>query len=158
MTTAIIPFQSDSSLSTLVDLTEILVVDGEHFLPANVSPTSFPALLIVSAVFSAAGVLSVSVIENGVERTMQLNSGLALRAGCLYAFSHFIDVGEEVNYTYSANCVSTTFKVQALTPEAQPAAPDAVSGGLDLSSLLNSFMVVMMVAMFGAMMMKDFRN
>lgn len=113
MTTAIVPYQDSSSLLTVVvDLYDVAVQAGEPFLPVNVQLAAPPAVLVVSGAFSRSGVLSVVVTKDGVSRSMQLNSGVALRAGCLYLFNHLANEGEEINYTYSVDCTADLFKVQ----------------------------------------------
>ncbi len=146
MTTAIIPYQNSTGILSIIDMNDVDVITGASILPVDIGPIARPSILTVSTVFSEPGVLSVIVMKDGVSRTMQLNSGIALRAGCLYSLSHAVDIGEIINYEYTVNCTANVIKVQTTELQIQ-----STSSSNIYDTLIAALMITAMVTLGAAL-------
>jgi len=86
-------------------------IGGNDILGADVAPTNTPCIFKVMAAFSAAGILSVNII-NGLDTQVQhFQGGVALNNDSLYGFTHLVLAGDTINYQYSVNTTIQTLRV-----------------------------------------------
>jgi hypothetical protein len=117
----------DIALSTLRDFFRPLVKGSvfnqsvtadTNIFSSNLTPslatTTNPSYFRIFACFDASGVLSVVKTRGTVTVTMQLNSGNALNANCLYAFDIIVESGESINLQYSVNATALELKVEEI--------------------------------------------
>jgi hypothetical protein len=80
-------------------------------LTPSLATATNPSYFRIFACFNASGVLSVVKTKGTTTVTMQLNSGNALNANCLYAFDIIVEYDESVNLRYSVNATVLELKV-----------------------------------------------
>jgi len=83
-------------------------------LTPSLATTTNPSYFRIFACFNASGVLSVVKTKGATTVTMQLNSGNALSANCLYAFDVVVESGESVNLQYSVDATVLELKVEEI--------------------------------------------
>jgi hypothetical protein len=81
-------------------------------LTPSLATTTNPSYFRIFACFNANGVLSVVKTVGTTTVTMQLNSGNALNANCLYAFDIAVEPRESVNLQYSVDATALELKVE----------------------------------------------
>jgi hypothetical protein len=91
------------------------VTANTNIFSSNLTPslatTNNPSYFRIFACFNSSGVLSVVKTKGSTTVIMQLNSGNALNANCLYAFDIIVESGESVNLQYSVNATALELKV-----------------------------------------------
>lgn len=80
-------------------------------LTSSLATTTNPSYFRIFACFNTSGVLSVVKTRGTTTVTMQLNSGVALNANCLYAFDIVVESEESVNMQYSVDATALELKV-----------------------------------------------
>lgn len=90
-------------------------VTPNDFFGTALAPTIEPTLFRCQGLFDAAGVLSVRIIRGGVRGGVNVggnfNHGVVLGANELYVFDTLVQLGDTINYRYSASCNILSFKV-----------------------------------------------